>query len=78
MVLYEYMRLSDPQQWNELCNNGQIITHFASIDCKYSLYGLHKFIVEVELCITTDKIIGKKPFVETHAMEKYLGNFNIN
>ena len=77
MGFYEYLLLSTDQQWNELWNNGKHITNYKSIDCSFSLYALHKFYVEIELCVSTNKIIAKSEFVCGHALDKYAGNINI-
>lgn len=78
MGLYEYMTLSNEQQWDELWDKGKFITEYISIDCKFALYALHKFYVEIELCVSTDKILGKNLFKEGHAVEKYVGSIDIN
>ncbi|WP_281542399.1 hypothetical protein [Maribacter aestuarii] len=78
MGLYEYMMLSREQQWDELWDKGEFITHYKSIDCKFSLYALHAFFVEVELCVTTDRILGKGEFVSGHSLDKYAGSIDIN
>jgi hypothetical protein len=71
------MILSEELQWGELWENGQFITQYKSIDCSFSLYSLHRFYVEVELCATTNKILGKNIFKEGHALEKYVGSIDI-
>lgn len=73
MDLYEYMVLSNEEQWDELWDHGQFITHFESIDCKFALYALHKFFVEVELDPVKDTLIGKNIFKEGRCMDKYAG-----
>jgi len=72
MRLYEYLALSQEKQWEELWDNGKHIDNYKSIDCKFVLYAIDKFFVEVELCITTDKILGKSPFEHGGRMEKYI------
>lgn len=73
MGIYEYMMLSEEEQWDELWDEGKHLCNYQSIDAKFVLYALHKFFVDVELCVTTDKILGKHVFVHGHRMEKYLG-----
>ena len=78
MGLYEYMMLSEEEQWNDLWQNGKFISHYKSIDCKFSLYALYDFFVEVELDPLTDKILGKEHFKEGHSLDKYVGSIDIN
>lgn len=76
MTLYEYLALSNDEQWEEFWEHCVHLDNYKSIDCKFSLYSLHKFFIELELCITTDKILGKYPFKQGGRMEKYIGNLN--
>lgn len=78
MGLYEYMMLSEDEQWNDLWQNGEFITHFKAINCKFSLYALYNFYVEVELDQETDRIVGKVHFKEGHTLDKYAGSIDIN
>lgn len=76
MGLYDYMILSEEEQWNELWAKGKFITNLKLIDRKYSLYALHSFFVEVEMT-NEDKIVTKKLFMEGHLIDKYSGNIDI-
>ncbi len=69
--------LDETEQWNDLWQNGKFITHYKAIDCKFSLYALHKFYVEVELDPVTDNIIGKAHFKSGHSLDKYAGSIDI-
>jgi hypothetical protein len=72
MTLYEYLGLSNESQWDELWGNENLIDNYKSFDSKFVLYALHRFFVEVELCISTDNTLGKCPFEHGERMEKYL------
>ena len=78
MGLYEYMILSEEEQWNDLWQNGIFLTNFKAIDCKFSLYALYDFFVEVELDPITDKIVSKGHFKSGHSLDKYAGSIDIN
>ena len=78
MTLYEYMLLSQTDQWDDLWKNGEFIISINAIDSKYSLYALYGFFVEVELNSKSDKIIGKKHFKHGQLMDKYSGSIDIN
>ncbi len=77
MTLYEYLTLSNEAQWDELWDNGQFITHFKSIDCKFVLYAVHKFYIELELDVVKDTIIGKHEFIHGERMNKYVGKLGV-
>ena len=78
MGLYEYMMLTDEEQWNNLWKNGTFLTHHIEPKQKFSLYALYDFFVEVELDFRTDKIIGKGHFKSGETLDKYAGNIDIN
>ena len=75
MTLYDYLALSTESQWDELWENGLHIDNYKSIDSKFALYALHKFFIEVELCITTDKILSMHPFKYGQRMNKYVDRY---
>ena len=74
MGLYEYMMLSEEEQWNVLWDKGKYLTSLKFIDKKFSLYALFMFFVEVELDPVTDKIVCKSHFTEGKSLEKYAGD----
>lgn len=78
MELYEYMMLDDTEQWNNLWQNATFLTHYKAIDCKFSLYALYDFYVEVRLDPVTDKAIDKKQFKAGDTLDKYAGSIDIN
>lgn len=73
MGLYDYMILSEEEQWNELWDKGEFISHYDADGRKLTLYALHRFFVEVDLSPDTGKIIGKKHFVCGKELVKYSG-----
>ena len=72
MGLYEFLMLSNEEQWDVLWDKGVYLTSFKSIDCSYQLYAIDKFYVEVEMCITQDAILGMGVFAEGKKLDKYL------
>ena len=78
MGLYEYLALSDEEQWNEIWDKGKFLTNFKSIDCSYSLYSLHNFFIEVELDPLNDTIIAKHIFKRGARMDKYLLDIDLS
>ncbi|NHF60163.1 hypothetical protein FK220_012465 [Flavobacteriaceae bacterium TP-CH-4] len=72
MKLIEYLELSSEEQWDELWDEGQHVQNYVSVDFKYSLYSLHNFYVEVELCPISNSIIGMFPCQQGKRLEKYI------
>ncbi len=77
MTLENFLSLTTEKQWDELWDNGTHLNNYSSIDCKFTLYALHKFFVEIELCVETEKILGLHPFGHGQRMEKYAGEIII-
>ena len=78
MGLYEYMMLSDRDQWSHLWANGTFLTLHINKGGKFSLYALYDFFVEVELDPVTTKIIGKTHFKTGETLDRYSGSIDIN
>lgn len=72
------MLLSEEDQWNDLWQNATFLTHYKAIDCKFYLYALYDFYVEVKLDPVTDKAIDKKQFKTGSILDKYAGSIDIN
>lgn len=74
MGLYEYMMLSETEQWNDLWDNGTYLTNH-----KYcNLYALYDFFVEVEYDPTSNKILGKGHFKTGETLDRYSGSIDIS
>ncbi|MBO0331125.1 hypothetical protein [[Muricauda] lutisoli] len=78
MGIYEFLMLSNEEQWDTLWDKGVYLTSFKSIDCSFRLYAIDKFYVEVEMCITKDSPIGMGVFAEGKKLEKYLEDGKLN
>ncbi|MAU15608.1 MAG: hypothetical protein CMH46_08730 [Muricauda sp.] len=71
MGIYEFLMLSNEEQWDVLWDKGVYLTSFKSIDCSYRLYAIDKFYVELEMCTIHDTVLGMGVFVEGKKLEKY-------
>ncbi|SFR65214.1 hypothetical protein [Maribacter stanieri] len=78
MGLYEYMMLSETDQWNDLWENGTYLTNHIEPDRKYNLYALYAFFVEVEYDPKSNKILGKGHFKTGDTLDRYSGSVDIN
>jgi len=76
MDIYEFVNLSYEDQWEAIFNQGRPITTFESIDCKYILYSISNFFVDVELCPIEGTILGNSVFEKGPKLEKYLGEID--
>ncbi len=72
MDINQYLELSYEDQWEAIFNRGKPITSFESVDCKYILYAISNFFVDIELCPIEGTIIGKSAFIKGPKLEKYL------
>ena len=77
MGIYDYLILSDENQWNTLWEKGKYVDSFKSIDCSRVLYAIDKFFVEVELCPIKEHIIAKSVFKAGPSLDKYVMGFDI-
>lgn len=78
MGLYEYLTLSNEEQWDLIWDKGEYVDTYKSIDCSFVLYAIDQFFVEVELDVLTGSIIGKSPFKHGVRLEKYGEGIDIN
>ncbi|WP_300025021.1 hypothetical protein [uncultured Maribacter sp.] len=74
MGLYEYMMLTEDEQWNDLWQIGIFLPHHTGHKEKFSLYALYDFFVEVELDLNTNKMIAKGHFKTGETLDKYAGD----
>ncbi len=72
MGLYEYLTLSNEEQWDLLWDKGVHLTSYKSIDCSYRLYAIDRFFVEVEMCPVKDTILGMGVFKKGKKLDKYI------
>jgi hypothetical protein len=78
MGLYDYMILSETEQWNDLWANGSYLTNHIEPERKFNLYALYDFFVEVEYDTIKNKILGKAHFKTGLTLDKYAGSVDIN
>lgn len=73
MGLYEYMLLSETEQWYNLWNRGTFLKHHTP-RISNTLYALYNFFVEIELDPVADKIKSKVEFKTGASLERYSGS----
>lgn len=78
MNLYEFVGMTDEDQWNEFWDSGIHLAQYNSIDCSYGIYALHNFFVEVEFDTVSNHIIGKNAFVTGVRLDKYFGELEFD
>ncbi|BFP39474.1 hypothetical protein FGF1_03190 [Flavobacteriaceae bacterium GF1] len=75
MGIYEYLALTEEEQWDILWDRGVFLEHYVTPVVKFSLYAIDGFFVEVEL--ENDKVKGKAVFKQGDRLEKYTLDFDI-
>lgn len=78
MGIYEYLAMSQEEQWDILWDDGVYITSYKSIDCSYRLYAIDKFYVEVEMCVTNETVLGMGVFKEGKKLDKYINDNQVD
>lgn len=71
MTLHEFKLKSDNEQYDIIFNEGQFVTFHLEKSRRFALYAVFKFFVEVEYDIKTNKITGKKSFIDGKLLGRY-------
>jgi hypothetical protein len=76
MKLHEYKRLSEPEQYRILWDDGELIDACIEGDIKKLLYAVHNFYVELWHQTITNKVVWKLSFKQGKLLEKYLDKYS--
>lgn len=71
MNLYEYLSLSDQEQYDLAMQRGEFLDCYIQGDTRFALYALDMFFVEIEYDNSQNKIKGKGAFVTGELLDKY-------
>ncbi len=77
MKLQEYKKLSEPEQYKVLWDDGVLIDACMDGEVKKLLYAIHNFYVELWCHVLTNKILWKLSFKQGKLLEKYLEKYNL-
>lgn len=72
MTLYEFKLKSDHEQYDIVFNQGEFIEYHIEESRRFALYAVHKFFVEVEYDLWTNKVVKKNSFVEGEFLHRYI------
>jgi hypothetical protein len=72
MKLYDFLILSEDEQFNAVWNSGVFVGQIFENDIVINLYAINEFFVEVYYNSNLNKIVDKKSFKYGHLLEKYL------
>lgn len=75
MKLYDYKKLSEPEQYRVLWTDGVLIDGCMEGDVKKLLYAINNFYVELWYHVITNKILWKLSFKQGRLLEKYLDKY---
>ena len=77
MKLYDYIILSEEEQFNVVWQNGAHVDTFIDENIKINLYAVNDFFVEIYYDGELNKIIYKKHFKQGDLLDKYLNNIKL-
>lgn len=72
MKLYDYICLTENEQFNTIWNNGIHIDTFIDGNIKINLYAINDFFVEIYYDAELNKINEIKHFKQGYLLDKYL------
>lgn len=72
MRLYEFLTLSDEEQYQTVWDKGTHVENLENDGIIYQLYAISDFFVEIHYSVAENKILGKNQFKEGEHLEKYL------
>jgi hypothetical protein len=77
MKLYEFLKLSEEEQYNATWDKGVLVDQFIEDNIAINLYSINEFFVEVYYDQIQNKILYKKTFKQGELLEKYLKKINL-
>jgi hypothetical protein len=77
MKLYEFLRLSDEEQYNTTWKIGVLVDQFIKDGIAINLYAINEFFVEVYYDQSDNKILYKKHFKQGELLDKYLSRIKL-
>ena len=77
MTLYEFLTLSEDEQFNTVWSKGVFVEQHIENEIAINLYSINNFFVEVYYDRKANKIIDKKTFKQGILLDKYLKNINL-
>jgi hypothetical protein len=77
MKLYEFLGLSDEEQYNTTWAIGVMVDQFIKDNIAINLYAINEFFVEVYYDQKTNKILYKKTFKHGELLDKYLNRIKL-
>jgi hypothetical protein len=72
MTLYEFLILSEDEQFNTVWNKGVFVGQHIENEIAINLYSINEFFVEVYYDQKENKILYKKTFKQGILLDKYL------
>lgn len=77
MKLYEFLSLSDVEQFNAVWSMGAHVDSFIENTIAINLYVINDFYCEVYYDMKTNKILYKKTFKQGELLDKYLNKIKL-
>jgi hypothetical protein len=77
MKLYEFLRLSEVEQYNTVWSLGVHVDTYIKDNIAINLYSINDFFCEVYYDMKTNKILYKQVFKQGARLDKYLDSIKI-
>ena len=77
MKLYDFLRLSDEEQYNTTWEIGKLVDQYINDNIAINLYAINEFFIEVYFDRATDNILYKKTFKRGELLDKYLDRIKL-
>lgn len=77
MNLYDFIRLSEEEQYNTTWDIGVLVDQFIKDGIAINLYAVNEFFVEIYYDQSKNKILYKKHFKQGELLDKYLNRINL-
>lgn len=71
LSIIDFNELNQHERYDQLFTKGDFINCYLKGDCRYALYSLFKFFVEVEYNVIQNKIVNLIAFKEGQLLERY-------
>jgi len=77
LKLYDFLRLSDEEQYNTTWEIGKLVDQYINDNIAINLYAINEFFIEVYFDRATDNILYKKTFKRGELLDKYLDRIKL-
>ena len=70
-TLYEFNLMSEEDQYDLVFKVGEFLTYRLKLNSRFALFALHKFFVEIEYDVKSNKIVKNVSFISGEKLDLY-------